>query len=247
MLYEARLQLSELLDRVKIPAGIEAANNKTSTATNVATNSVGDPSTATTASVAITVSSKDPASNKEKAEFNSGISENTDEFADSLEFLSAIVKIINAYKAYTSQYDSLAQQHKRTEIDTLWGEVCECHKRTYHYVKLEYCSPIPFRPLPSFIAEPPRGLCRYSNYTLLDLDRIGRDTLIGLSKAVTGCNRLCRVAGVAVSTWYVELDLAAISHLYKLRVADLTNTVEQLHSLKSALNFINDIKPKPRI
>jgi hypothetical protein len=224
----AREQLIELSKRITPPINAETMTTKTSAATAVSPN--------------------DTASNKEKTELNSGSSANLDEFADSLEFLSAIVKLIKAYNAYTSQYDSLAAKNKWTEIDRLWGEVCECHKRLYHYVHLEFFAPTPFSPLSPelFIAEPPRGTCRYYNDEELDLDEIGADSLAGLYKGgFAGGGR--GVAWAAGPGGALELDLAAISHLYKLRVVDLRNTVAQLHSLESALIFLNDVKPALRI
>jgi len=183
----ARAQLSKLLDCIKTLIDTETANINTSAATNVSTAVVA--STATAASAATVVSSNNTASNKEKAEFNSCSSENTDEFADDDEFLGTIVKLINAYKAYTSQYDSLLKQKNEKEIDRLWGEVCECQKRLYHYVHLEFFGPTPFSPLPAFDIEPPRGPCRYYNDESLDLDKIGRDTLFGLYKGLAGRSR----------------------------------------------------------
>jgi hypothetical protein len=245
LLCEARLQLSELLDRIGTPMDTETANIKTSAATNMAMTSAGVTSIATTASAATAVGSNDTAGNKEKTEFNSDSSANTHDFADDDEFLSAIVKLINAYNAYISQYDSLANQKNWKEINRLWGEVGECQKLVYHYVKLEFFGRTSFCSLPEFIAEPPRVPCRYYNNDLLDLDEIGRVTLVGLYKGRfrwptprPADAQRCRPA---------TLDLAAISHLYKLRVDDLRNTVAQLHSLESALIFLNDVKPALRI
>jgi hypothetical protein len=248
LLCEARQQLSELLALIETAIfSTETANTKISEVTTMAKANVG----AAAASAATAVSPNDTAGNKEKAEFNSGSSANTDEFADSLEFLSAIKKLINAYNAYISQYDSLAKQNKWTEIDTLWGQVCEYHKRIYHYVKLEFFGPIPFSPLPEFDLEPPRGACLYLNNDLLDLDEIGFDTGLGLYKECAG-----GVLGVGGpfgeghgvgGQGAAALDQAAISHLYKLRVDDLRNTIGHLHSLESALTFINDVKPSLRI
>ncbi len=252
LLCEARQQLTELLALVRPKSSLETVNAKTSAETPIAKVNVNT-ATATAASAATAVSSNDTANNKEKAEFNSNISANTDEFRDTDEFLSAIVNLINAYNAYTSQYDSLATAEKWTEIEVeaLWGEVCECQKLVYHYVKLEFFGPTPFSPLPAFDIEPPRGPCRYYNNEALDLDEIGRDTFVGLYK---GGARGAAGEGAGVgeslrgAEWCLaQLDLAAISHLYKLRVDDLRNTIDHLHSLESALIFLNDVKPALRI
>jgi hypothetical protein len=241
----ARAQLIELSERITHPINAETVTTKTSTVPTMA-KANANATVVTTTSAATAVSSNNTANNKEKAELNSGSSANTDEFADSLEFLSAIIKLINAYKAYTSQYDSLAAKSKWTEIDALWAEVCECHKRLYHYVHLEFFGPTPFSPLSPelFIAEPPRGPCRYYNDEELDLDEIGVGTLAGLYKGALG--RL-RGPGWRLALAVAQLDLAAMSHLYKLRVDDLRNTINQLHSLESALIFLNDVKPALRI
>jgi hypothetical protein len=247
LLCEARQQLTELLALVRPKSSIETVNAKTSAETLVAEVNV-NAATTTAASAATAVNPNDTANNKEKTEFNSCFSANTDEFGDTDEFLSAIVNLIKAYNAYTSQYDLLAKQHKWTEIEALWGEVCEYQKLVYHYVKLEFFGPTPFSPVSPalFMAEPPRGACRYYNNDLLDLDEIGRSTFVGLYKGgvsgrIAGRWRgAMRVAGAA-------LDLVAISHLYKLRVDDLRNTIDHLRSLEAALIFLNDVKPALRI
>lgn len=250
LLCEARRQLTELLKRIRPEISTETANTKTCAETNMMTASGGVASTATAASATTAVSPNDTASNKATTELNSGSSTNANEFSDDDEFLSAIVKLINAYKAYTSQYDALAAKNKMVEIDALWGEVCECQKRVYHYVKLEFFGPIPFSPLSPelFIAEPPRGPCRYHDNQLLDLDKIGRDTQRGLFRSECSAGQ-SPAPSFPFDTFQriVGLDLEAISHLYKLRVADIRNTIDQLHSLEAALTFINDIKPLPRI
>jgi hypothetical protein len=250
----AREQLIELSERIGPPINAETVATKTSAVTTMA-NANASAAAAPTAATVTAVSPNDTASNKEKAEFNSGSSANTDKFADSDKFLSAIVKLINAYNAYISQYNSLFNQNNSEEIDRLWREVCECQKRLYHYVHLEFFGPIPFSPLPEFIAEPPRGPCRYYNNELLNLDEIGCDTSVGLYKGAGFDPRVPYAPAAAppvrtclprhAGRFGTLLDLMAISHLYKLRVADLRNTIDQLHSLEAALTFLNDIKPSP--
>jgi hypothetical protein len=65
------------LDRIT-PIDTETANIKTSAATNMVTASVAPTPPATDASAATGVASNDTMSNKEKTEFNSGSSANTD-------------------------------------------------------------------------------------------------------------------------------------------------------------------------
>lgn len=237
-LAEAKQQLSEIIPRIPVDTNTADINaNATAAAPAVSSNATAD--------------SKEIADGKAKVKINSGSAATTDEFADSLEFLGALKKLISAYNDYVSQYNSLTKPSRWSEIDTLWGEVCECQKRMYHYLRLEYFGPIPFCPVPAFDQEPPRGPCRYFNKHALDLDEIGLDISVGFYKGSADAVMLLRAEGrlgSALAPASVRrLDLAAISHLYKLRVDDLRNTISQLHSLEAALTFINDVKPKPRI
>jgi hypothetical protein len=98
-------------------------------------------------------------------------------------------------------------------------------------------------------------------YHLLDLDKIGRPRSLGYyfglykgphagAQRSDGAWEVLRSGlpgGWGKATARETVDLAAISHLYKLRVDDLRNTVAQLHSLESALIFLNDVKPTLRI
>lgn len=161
------------------------------------------------------------------------------EFADSAEFLSPIKALSNAYQACVSHYDSLASRNQYTELDRLWGEVGECHRRLPRYILQEFFGPIPFDPVPEFNIEPPRGACRYWNDSLLDLDGLGSSTFIGIYKgpadspALGPAPRAARVFDVCV------LDLAAINRLCELREVDLRNTISCLQSLETALTLIN--------
>lgn len=246
---KARQQLTVLLDRMKPLKTTEIENAKKASLTSVRKICV-DVAQWVTAEFSVRAESSNySAGNKKKAEL-SHISPCTgNEFADDDEFLGALLELIEAYKAFTSQYGSLAEKNKRIDIIMLWAQVCECHKRVYHYVKLEFFGPIPFSPLPEFTTEPPR----YLNNDLLDLDRIGAKPLLGLYKGAMGVARTsasCWRHGMRVCGGLVALpllDLEAMSHLYKRRVDHLINTIEHLHSLESALTFLKDVKPKSRI
>lgn len=238
----AREQLIELEKRITPPINAETVTTKTSEVSTIA-KANASAAAATTASAVTAVSPNDTAGNKEKTELCHISPSTGNGFADDDEFLGAILELINAYEAYTSQYDSLVKQNNTKERNRLWGEVCECHKRVYEYVRLEYFGRTPFSPLSPelFTAEPTRGPCRYYTNDLLDLDEIGRDKG-GFKK---GGGVLVEVGPHA--QWTGTEDPTAMIHLYKLRVDDLRNTIDQLHSLESAVIFLNDVKRAPRI
>ena len=155
------------------------------------------------------------------------------------EFLTPLKELVRAYNNYISQYDSLASENKWPEIEKLWEQVGECHKRLPHYVKQEFCGSIPFDPVPEFTTSPPRGECRYWNNDLLDLDELGATGRDGRVMRAGRRGGAPRVAGRAV---VAQLDLAAINHLCELREADLRNTIACLQSFEATLDLIADKK-----
>lgn len=161
------------------------------------------------------------------------------EFADSAEFLSPIKKLIKAYQAYTSHYDSLISREQDAEINKLWGEVGECHRRLPRYVLQEFFEPTPFDPMPAFNTEPPRGDCRYWNNELLDLDELGISNSLGLYRRFERLSWRRARGGGCGRGLAAQLELTAINRLCELREVDLRNTIDCLQSLESALKFIN--------
>lgn len=162
------------------------------------------------------------------------------------EFLAPLKALIRAYNNYIAQYDALSKQEKWDELDKLWGQVGECHKRLPHYILQEFFSPTPFDPIPDFNTEPSRDECHYWNNDLLNLDELGCVSRFGLYKggrhgrASRGVS--VRFAG-ATTRWTVALlDLAAMNRLCKLREEGLKHTFNCLQTLKSALTLISNNK-----
>lgn len=256
LLEEARQQLQELINRIVL--------NKQRI--NVDPNATGETEAKTTAevicfiksSVAVTTANASASGvaaaininenidSKEQAEQKGREEKFATEFADLSQFLAPLKELVKAYNSYILQYDSLASQNKWAEIDTLWEHVGECQKRLPYYVKQEFFGATPFNPLSEFNSEPNRGVCRYWNNELLDLDKLGFDTVGGLYKAMSARWRAAfpgsRRRAFVVLRCRAQSDLAAINRLCQLRETDLINTFDRLQSLDFVLDLINDNK-----
>lgn len=218
LLAEARQQLQELLNRVvKVKVEEEASAATAASAAAAA---------AFAAAGAASVTAAAASTKQEK------------ESADSAEFLSPIKKLSKAYQTYISRYDSLFSQNQYAELDRLWGEVGECHRRLPRYILQEFFGSTPFYPVPEFNIEPARDACHYWNNTLLDLDDLGISNFLGLYKGADERAASGEVGGRR-AVWRAELDLAAISRLCELRDVDLRNTINCLQSFETALTLIN--------
>jgi hypothetical protein len=154
-------------------------------------------------------------------------------------------------KELQTQVDSINTSKAKDDIGKQWREgVGSAQKLLPMHVVYEYCSDVPFHPLPQFTFQPKKLSREFYNWiTQEDENWFSDDSKLAVDFAIFKSTRRSAAAdmnrGLPPMGRCCFLDLVAIKRLWQVRTTDFINLKSQLESQMAVDNQPQDFQMRP--